>query len=34
MYNPFNNPNDFDMFAEATLTACLLFTFFIIGGLI
>lgn len=33
MYNPFNNPDDFDMFAEAVLASFILFSFFIIGGL-
>jgi hypothetical protein len=34
MYDPFKNPDDFDIFVEATLAACILFVVFMIGGLL
>jgi len=34
MFDPFKNPDDFDVFIEATLAACMLFGIFIIGGLL
>lgn len=33
MFNPFNNPNDFDQVAETLLVCGLLLAIFIIGGL-
>jgi hypothetical protein len=33
MFNPFNNPNDFDQVAETLLACGLLLAIFIIGGL-
>lgn len=33
MFNPINNPNDFDALAEILLASAILLTVFIIGGL-